>query len=56
MEKTCGCGKKATYEVYESKEPHCTECMLDAVECREQIPVRRIDEFGNAHGNQNQSQ
>lgn len=42
---TCGCGKgkKAVYEVYESKEPHCLECMLDAVECREWIPVRRID-------------
>lgn len=42
---TCGCGNKAVYEVYEDKQPHCLDCMLDAVECRNWIPVRRIDEF-----------
>lgn len=43
---TCGCGKgkKANYEVYEDKQPHCLECMLDAVECNHQILVRRIED------------
>lgn len=41
---TCGCGKEAKWEVYEHREPHCTLCMLEAVDCREWIPVRRLDE------------
>ena len=55
---TCGCGKgkKAIYEVYEDKQPHCELCLKQALECEHQILVRRIDEFGNVHGNQNQSQ
>lgn len=41
--KTCGCGKKANYEVYQHREPHCQECMLDAVNCAVVVPVRRIE-------------
>ena len=40
----CGCGKKnAMYAVYESANPHCLTCMLDAVNCTIAIPVRRLD-------------
>lgn len=44
--KMCGCNrnKPATYEVYEDKQPHCLECMLDAIECNNQVLVRRIDD------------
>lgn len=40
----CGCGKEAKWEVYEHREPHCTLCMLEAIDCRLWIPVRRLDE------------
>lgn len=49
MKKKCGCEREAIYEVYEDKQPHCLECMLDAVECRIGIIVRRIDEFDNGN-------
>ena len=44
---TCGCSKEAKYLVYETREPHCLECMLEAIECREWIEVRWLeDELG----------
>ncbi|MNS22445.1 hypothetical protein D3C86_1309280 [compost metagenome] len=43
----CGCEEIAEYEVYEDKQPHCLDCMIDAVYCREMVLVRRIDEFAN---------
>lgn len=39
----CGCGKPAMYEVYEDRQPHCKECMLDAVDNSVFIEVRRYD-------------
>lgn len=55
MQKMCGCNpnKPAMYEVYEDKQPHCFECMLDAIECNVQVLVRRIDD---AAWNTNQSE
>jgi hypothetical protein len=47
----CGCGKEAKWEVYEHREPHCTLCMLEAVDCREWIPVRRLDPLEYANTN-----
>ncbi len=41
---TCGCGAEAKYLVYEDNQPHCKECMLDAVECKNQVLVRVIDD------------
>lgn len=38
----CGCGQKAEYEVYDHLEPHCTSCMLDAVDNSIPVLVRRI--------------
>ncbi|MMZ47198.1 hypothetical protein D1872_88340 [compost metagenome] len=40
----CGCGAEAKYLVYKHEEPHCKECMLDAVECKNQVLVRVIDD------------
>ncbi|MCC3381946.1 hypothetical protein ACFQ5D_18115 [Paenibacillus farraposensis] len=40
----CGCSAEAKYLVYEHEEPHCMECMLDAVECKNQVLVRVIDD------------
>lgn len=40
----CGCGREAKYLVYEHEEPHCKECMLDAVECKNQVLVRVMDD------------
>ncbi|MMZ70233.1 hypothetical protein D1872_332270 [compost metagenome] len=45
----CGCGGEAKYEVYEHNEPHCLECMLEAVDCSVFVHVRRLDEFAHAH-------
>lgn len=41
----CGCGKEAKYEVYEHNEPHCLECLLDAIDCSVYVHVRRLDEL-----------
>lgn len=48
MTPRCGCGKPADYEVYEHHEPHCRNCMLDAVDCSTFIVVRRIGGYGDA--------
>ncbi len=40
----CGCGAEAKYLVYEHEEAHCKECMLEAVECKNQVLVRMIDD------------
>jgi hypothetical protein len=47
MIKCEGCHKPAKYLVYEHKEPHCLECMLDAVECKGWVELRSIDEYAN---------
>ena len=39
----CGCGKPALYEVYEDRQPHCRDCMLDAADNEIYIEVRRYD-------------
>lgn len=43
--KKCGCGEDAMSELYEHKEPHCLECLLDAIKCKVPILVREIDYF-----------
>ncbi len=40
--KKCGCGRKANYEVYKHREPHCLKCMLEAVDVDDFIPVRKV--------------
>ncbi|MNB81404.1 hypothetical protein D3C75_281860 [compost metagenome] len=45
----CGCGKEAKYEVYEHNEPHCLECLLDAIDCSVYVHVRRLDELEYAN-------
>lgn len=37
-----GCPKEAKYIVY--GQPHCLECMLDAIECRGYVEVRWIED------------
>lgn len=40
----CGCGQRvATHAVYETSQPHCLLCMLDAVNTTIAIPVRTLD-------------
>lgn len=40
----CGCGQRvATYAVYETAQPHCLLCMLEAVNVAIAIPVRTLD-------------
>lgn len=42
---TCGCGAQLTgsvYEVYKHKEIHCTKCMLDAIESKVAVLVRKV--------------
>lgn len=41
--KRCGCGRQASYEVYEHQEPHCHSCMLEATDCSQPVLVRRLD-------------
>ncbi|MBP1999722.1 hypothetical protein J2Z69_000741 [Paenibacillus shirakamiensis] len=44
----CGCEMNlANYEVYEDKQPHCLSCMLDAVDCRDMVLVRRLEPYAN---------
>ncbi len=38
----CGCGLNAEYAVYSHEEPHCTLCMLEAVDNAVAIPVRTL--------------
>ena len=53
----CGCGGQAEYLVYETEEPHCVECMKDAVECATFILVRKpLEGIENAIANKNQVQ
>ncbi|WP_339259526.1 hypothetical protein MKZ12_07090 [Paenibacillus sp. FSL R5-0713] len=46
----CGCGSPAEYEVYEGKDrqPHCRGCMLEAVDNRMFITVRKIGGYDDA--------
>ncbi|MNT89231.1 hypothetical protein D3C72_2299310 [compost metagenome] len=43
----CECGREAIYEVYEFNQPHCLECLKEAINCSVYVHVRRIDEFAN---------
>ncbi|MFD1990057.1 hypothetical protein ACFSGI_08805 [Paenibacillus nicotianae] len=38
----CGCGRNAHYAVYKHEEPHCLDCMLEAVDNACLIPVRTL--------------
>lgn len=51
MIKCEGCNKPATYIVYD--QPHCRDCILDAIECDGIIEVRWIE---NADGHPHQSE
>ncbi|MCG7406742.1 hypothetical protein MH117_04870 [Paenibacillus sp. ACRRX] len=37
----CGCGRLAEYQIYEDEQPHCEQCMKDAIECSEFVMVRK---------------
>lgn len=41
-EPKCGCGKPAKYLVYDERQPHCLECMMDAIDCDAQVLVHKI--------------
>ncbi|MEK5415099.1 hypothetical protein [Paenibacillus sp. FSL L8-0708] len=43
MHINCGCGRLAEYEVYDHREPHCHQCMMDAISGKYQVPVRRLE-------------
>lgn len=38
----CGCGRPAYFEVYNARDPHCMDCMLEAVDCRHPVLVRKL--------------
>jgi hypothetical protein len=44
---TCGCGKKAEWEVYSHLEGHCESCFLEATDCTEPQNVRLIDPWAS---------
>lgn len=39
----CGCGRYAEFEIYDHKEKHCFQCMMDAIDCEDQVLVRKLD-------------
>ena len=39
-----GCDKPAKYIVYD--QPHCRDCMLEAIECRSYVEVRWLEDAG----------
>jgi hypothetical protein len=43
-ESKCGCNRPAVYEVYEgqTRQGHCLNCMLEAVDNKDAITVRKI--------------
>lgn len=41
-EPVCGCGKPAKYLVYDQKQPHCLDCMMDAIDCDAEVTVHKI--------------
>lgn len=53
MLKCDGCDQEAKYLVYEHQEPHCLECLLDAIECNALVEVRWIED-ATWHPNQSQ--
>lgn len=38
----CGCGRKASYLVYENLDPHCEICFAEAIDGSTLVPVRRF--------------
>lgn len=38
----CGCGRPASYEVYEHQEPHCELCYDEAISTDTPVLVRRL--------------
>lgn len=54
---TCGCGdelkRNETYQV--EKQLHCKSCMLDAIDCKEMVLVRKIEAMELWQGEQTKS-
>lgn len=42
---TCGCGKISEYEVYEHRDPHCFDCMMEAVDNKYPVLVRKVGKY-----------
>lgn len=45
---TCGCGKPAEFEVYETAQPHCRSCAYEAIESKSFVVVRQIGGYDDA--------
>lgn len=45
---TCGCGREAEWEVYDTLQPHCTACKDEAMTSRIKPFVREIGGFDDA--------
>lgn len=45
---SCGCGAEAEYEVYDILQPHCKNCMLEAMTSSIKPFVRHIGGFDDA--------
>lgn len=43
VETLCGCGNPAEFVVYDHEEPHCKDCMVEAVTVPMAVKVRQID-------------
>ena len=43
MDYRCDCNRKAEFLVFAQLEPHCLECMMDAIDCTVQTPVMTIE-------------
>ncbi|MNL46293.1 hypothetical protein D3C87_1689940 [compost metagenome] len=46
--KCAGCSRLADYEVYETRQPHCKEHMLEAVDSESYVIVRKLNGFDDA--------
>lgn len=51
MRPTCGCGRPAEYLVYKHREPHCLDCLLEAIDCSgKEVSVFKPVDWGLEHG------
>lgn len=55
MIQCAGCEREAQYEVYETNQPHCLPCLLEAIDCSVFVHVRRLDEFDYSNKVQRES-
>lgn len=39
----CGCGKPAKYEVYDTHQKHCHDCLMEAIETSVYVQVRCLE-------------